>query len=222
MVYTPPIDAPNAVTFMVYGPDGALINEAQLDTAGDNISIPQNCLNCHGGRSRYDAVTHTATGARFLPFDPSAFDYAPRPDLSLAAQEESFRRLNRLIAAAAPTAGVTEAIEGMFPLANTPYDPAWIPPAWDTSPRDARVYREVVAPYCRSCHMAFENGPADLATFTTPDSFRSRGASSLTRTCGNGPRGMPTAEMTTLQFFNSSARPLMLEWLEAPGACAPQ
>jgi hypothetical protein len=221
MVYTPPIDAPNAVSFIVYGPDGSLANEAQLDTRGDNKSVPQNCLNCHGGRSRYDLATHTVQGAQFLPFDPSAFAFAEQPDLTLAAQEDKLRGLNRLVANAAPTSAVREVIEGIFPVTDTPYDPMFIPAGWNASPRDARVYREVVAPYCRSCHASFENGPNDPSTFATAESLRGRGSSALLRMCGPGPRGMPTAEATTASFFSSSARALVLQWLEAPGACAP-
>jgi hypothetical protein len=221
MVYTPPIDAPNAVTFVVYGPDGARVNEAQLDTRGDNTSIPQNCLNCHGGRSAYDTTTHAATNARFLAFDPIAFEYAPQPELSLAAQEEKLRRLNRLVALAAPTVAVRELIEGIFPVANTPYDPAFVPEGWNATPRDARVYREVVAPYCRSCHTAFEATAADPATFATAEGFRAKANAIVAKVCGAGPKGMPTAEATTKLFFASPARAVLLQWLERPGACAP-
>jgi hypothetical protein len=221
MLYTPPIDAPNAVQFFVYGPDGALVNEAQLDTRGDNKSIPQNCLNCHGGRSRYDVATHSVINARFLPFDPAAFAFSTRPDLTLAAQEDKLRSLNRLVDTAAPTAAIHEEIEGMFPVAGTPYDPTFTPEGWKGVARDERVYHEVVAPYCRGCHSAFENGPADTATFATAAGFRARASSSLQRACGVGPKGMPTAEATTGRFFSSSARALLLTYLEAPGACAP-
>jgi len=221
MVYTPPVDAPNAVTFMVYGPDGTLVNEAQLDTRGDNTSVPQNCLNCHGGRSRYDATTHAVTNARFLPFDPSAFEYSDRADLTFATQEESVRRLDRLVAAAGATAGVRDQIEGMFPVTNTPYDAAFVPAEWNLSSRDARVYREVVAPYCRSCHASFENMPDDPGAFATAATVKQRAAGVVQRVCGAGPTGMPTAEATSVDFFSSGARALLLAWLEVPGACAP-
>jgi hypothetical protein len=217
MAYTPPIDAPNAVQFMVYGGDGALINRAQLDTRGDNASIPQNCLNCHGGRSSYDAATSTVRGAHFLPFDPAAFDYADRPDLTLAAQEGAFRRLDELVLTAAPTPAVTEWVDGMFP-ADAPYDPAFVPAGWNASPRDARVYREVVAPFCRGCHTTFN----DAGAFTTAEQFRANGALIVNKVCTPGPRGMPAAEITTNGFYASNARALLLTWLDRPGACAPR
>ncbi|MEO8702681.1 MAG: hypothetical protein ABI867_21735 [Kofleriaceae bacterium] len=221
MVYRPPIDADNSVTFVVYGPDGARVNEAQLDTRGDNKSIPHNCLNCHGGRSTYDVTSHTSKNARFLAFDPIAFEFAERPDLTLASQEEKFRRLDRLIGLAAPTTAVREVIEGMFPLDNSPYDPEFVPVGWNAKPRDARVYREVVAPYCRSCHSAFESATLDPATFATADGFKAKANVIVQKVCGAGPTGMPTAEATSKLFFASPARALLLQWLERPGACAP-
>jgi mono/diheme cytochrome c family protein len=221
MVYTPPIDAPNAVAFMVYGPNNSLVNEAQLDTHGDNKSVPQNCLNCHGGRSHYDLATHAAIGARFLSFDPSSFAYAPRADLTFQAQEDKFRRLDRLVATAAPSGAELELIEGMFPAANTPFDPGFVPAGWNATAADARVYRDVIAPHCRSCHVSFENTPGDPLSLATAESVRARASTVIGRVCSIGPRGMPAAEQTTLQFFNSPARAVLLHWLNLPGACAP-
>lgn len=220
MVYAPPIDAPNAVQFVVFGPDGARIDAAQLDTHGDNTSIPQNCLNCHGSTSRYEASTHTVDGARFLGFDPAAFEFADQPGFDLAAQQDGLRGLNRLIADTAPTAAAREMIDGMFPAADAPYDPAFVPAAW-AAPADARVYREVIAPYCRSCHVSFARSADDPATLATPDQLRAYGAATVLKVCGPGPRGMPTAEATAVRMYNSSARALLLAWLDAPGACAP-
>jgi hypothetical protein len=65
MVYDPPT-APNAVKFMVFNAAGALLTPAQLDTRGDNTSIPNNRINCHGSDG-YDAATHSVIGARFPP-----------------------------------------------------------------------------------------------------------------------------------------------------------
>ncbi|HWU90178.1 MAG TPA: hypothetical protein VN253_23100, partial [Kofleriaceae bacterium] len=210
MVYTPPIDAPNAVSFVVYGPDNALVTSAQLDTLGSNTSIPQNCLNCHGGRSTYDAATNAVLGARFLPFDPAAFAYAAQSGLTFTAQEDRFRQLNRLVAGAAPTPAVREVIEGLFPADNSPYNPAFVPVGWSETSADARVYREVIAPYCRNCHASFGSGADDALALRTAASLRARAAITVQRLCGAGPQGMPAAEQTTRHFFESPARALLL------------
>lgn len=220
MVYTPPITAPNAVQFMVYGGGGGLITEAQLDSKGNNISIPQNCLNCHGGRSSYNAAANAVLGARFLPFDPAAFGYSARPDLSFAAQEANFRQLNQLVAAAAPAPAVRDVIDGMFP-SGAAYNPAWAPTAWRANASDERVYHAAIAPFCRGCHVSFAANDADPLALADPASIRSAASTLLPLLCGTTARGMPAAEQTALQYFSSSARAVLLSWMNVPGACAP-
>ncbi len=117
MVYSPPITAPNAVSFVVYNPAGALQDSAQLDTHGDNTAIPQNCINCHGGASSYDATTHAATGARFLPFDPAAFEFGSAAGFTLLDQQDQIRALDQLVLDAAPTEAIEDVIGGIFPTA---------------------------------------------------------------------------------------------------------
>jgi hypothetical protein len=218
MVYRQPIEAPNAVQFVVYDSAGVLATSAALDTRGDNTSVPQNCLNCHGGRGRYDATTHSIRGARFLPLDPAAFAFSTSPGFSFSAQEDRFRRLNRVVAGAEPAPATRELIEGMFPANGAPYDPAFVPPAWSAA-ADRRVYREVVAPFCRSCHVSFAGGATDA--FASAAAFRSRSAEIIAHVCTTGPHTMPVAEQTARQFFDSGARALLLAWLDAPGACVP-
>src|SRR5690606_29820171 len=149
MVYTPPISAPNAVQFLVYGPDGgALVSEAPLDTREDNVSIPNNCLNCHGSNSSYDAASNRVIGARFLPFDTAAFSYADLPGFRLAEQQEAFRRLNQMVAEAGASAGVRELVDGMYGgsvvTVGVPQDAAFVPPAWSASAEQSATYRHAV------------------------------------------------------------------------------
>jgi hypothetical protein len=219
MVYEPPLEAPNAVRFMVYSPGGALVTEAQLDTQGDNKSVPQSCLNCHGGRSSYEPQQHAVTGARFLAFDPGAFEFSKVPELTLEAQQRDFAALNQMIAATSPTPAMLEVIDGMF-SSSVAHDPGFVPAGWRDSPRDTRLYREVIAPYCRSCHNTFDKGQHDPAAFATAADLRAKANGVAYRICTADSRGMPTAEATAAGFFRSGARGLLLTWLDAPGACA--
>lgn len=222
MVYAPPLDQPNAVQFMVFGANGKLTSHAQLDAHGDNKTVPQNCLNCHGGRAHYDATAHAAVGARFLPFDPAAFVFpADDPALTLGAQAAQLHALDTLVGTTSPTLATSDELAGMWGPGDI-FDAVYVPLAWSNTPSDQRVYREVVAPYCRSCHSTFDRGgAADPATFATAASFRAAAGGIVTRVCGGGPHGMPTAEATATAMFSSSARALLLTWLAAPGACAP-
>lgn len=49
--------------------------------------------------------------------------------------------------------------------------------------------------------MSFDQ-PDDPLAFTTADSLRANAAATLRRVCGEGPRGMPTTEVTTQHFFD--------------------
>jgi hypothetical protein len=229
MVYRPPIDAPNAVTFYVYGGNGNLLNEAQLDTFGDNVSIPQNCLNCHGGGTgRYDRGTNAVTGARFLPFDPAAFGFGTSTGTRLSDQHESFRKLNALVVASAPTAAVQELVEGAYQQTGglaqpgSTFTDTYVPPGWQHDAATRAVYLAAIAPYCRGCHAAYQtNAAEDVLSFKTAEGVRKVATTIATRICTPGPHGMPNAEITADAFFSSGARALLLTWLDQPGACSP-
>jgi hypothetical protein len=223
MVYTPPITAPNSVTFAVYDPSGALQDSAQLDTFGNNTSIPQICLNCHGGASTYDTTSHSATNARFLPFDPAAFLFAPAPGLGLADQLPQLYQLNQLVLAAAPTTADADEVNGLFPNPTT-YQPTFIPTGWSATASDRAIYQQVVAPYCRGCHASHQSNPnaPDPLAFDSAANFRAFTGAIVSVVCGSGPNGMPAAQAPATNFFASGARGLLLTYLGASGACAGQ
>ncbi len=62
MIYNPPITAPNAIQFVVYDGNGDLDDSTQIDQFGNNTSVPQACLNCHGAQSSFNAGTAQVTG----------------------------------------------------------------------------------------------------------------------------------------------------------------
>jgi hypothetical protein len=225
MVFRAPADAANAVQFMVYGGNGNLALEAPLDTQGDNPSIPANCLNCHGSGSSYDSVTHSTKGARFLPFDPAAFVFATGSGQTRPAQEERLRQLNQLVAETQPAPGVSGLIEGWYHGATgtvgNAADTRFVPAAWNASPVDAKVYREVVAPYCRTCHASHAGGAQDLS-FVTPAQFVAQKGKILQTVCGGAELPMPAAEVTMRAFWQSRARAYLVAALDLPGPCAPR
>src|SRR6185369_16105987 len=146
----------NDVQFFVFDAQDNLANLAQLDSLGSNESIPNNCLNCHGGT--YDPQTGALVGATFLPFDPSSFLFSTQPDFTYAVQEDQFRQLNLLVRSSGPPPSIVQFVNGLYDdHAETPGTHAnldWIPPGWNTDDVSKVVYREVVRPYCRTCHMS--------------------------------------------------------------------
>jgi mono/diheme cytochrome c family protein len=227
MVYTPPITAPNAVQFIVYGPAQTLVTEAILDTHGDNAAIPSNCTNCHGSDSQYDATTHTLTGARLLPFDPAAFDFLDQPGLRRVDQEESLRALNQLVLASEPGFAASSLIRGLYGAhVETPGVTAntdWVAPGW-SGESASHVYREVIAPYCRGCHASREGlGGAETWDLADEQRFRASAATIQAVVCSNGNldvHRMPNAEATQRRFWESRARAYLGAIIDI-GACTP-
>ena len=216
MVYQPPASAPNSVRFMVYGANGVLANQAQLDQYGDNVSVPNNCLNCHGG-ARYDADTNAVIGARFLPFDTSGFEFADLPGYRAADQAPRIHALNQLVAGTEPTAGIRELIEGFGAMPANEFVAA----GWRSNNVERKVYSEVVAVACRSCHASLGGS----FEFTTAESFKNFRASIADSLCG--PSGtatahdMPSAEIPLRRLWTTPARAYLVDYLDITGACEP-
>jgi len=230
MVYRPPVTAPNAVQFVVYGADETLVTEAVLDTHGDNASIPNNCLNCHGSHGEFDAATRSVRNARFLPFDPAAFAFADVPGFRRSDQEDALRRLNALILRTEPPPGIVELVQGMYAgtggvaAAGAVADVDFVPPGW-ASPGRREAYREVVAPFCRSCHASREvGGASEMYDFTDSVRFSSIAFGIAATVCGGGTEDvhrMPNAEAAQLAFWRSPARAYLGAMIDLRGPCTP-
>jgi hypothetical protein len=225
MVYTAPISAANSVQFMVYGPNDQRVNEAQLDSKGYNKGIPQNCVTCHGGAT-YDSAANSVTGARFLAFDTDIFSYSTDAGFTLAAQQEGFRKLNRHVYNAAPSAATKELIEGWYAAGSvntvgTVQDTSFVPSTFAVQKEDKKFYQGVVAPYCRGCHAA-----QSALSFTSSDDFKGLGFLIDFRVCATDATGadnhlMPNAEVTLKRFWSSPARAYLAGYLDSTGSCKP-
>ena len=218
MAFTPPVTSPNAVTFFVYNATGALQTSAKLDTVGDDTAVPHVCINCHGSGASYDTTRHAAIGARVLAFDPASFAYGTAPGLTLADEQPTFAALNQIVRAATPDDATARLVDGLFPSGS--YDPSYVPAGWSATDSNRADYTNVVAPYCRNCHVTHGPGTTDPLTFETASDFKASKDAILRRVCGAGPLGMPPAMATTDRLFASGASVLLLTYLNAPGACA--
>jgi hypothetical protein len=205
MVYQPG----GQTKFIVYGADGDLSLTAPLDASQDNVSIPQNCLSCHGINSNFNESTYNVDGnAEFLPFDPYAFKFSNTAPWRLVDQQESFRKLNQLIKQTQPPAATNALIDGMYApqSVNTVGATAkntFIPSGWHTAASNdfdgKSLYDGVVKPYCRTCHVSANQASLD---FDTEAEFKA--AAVLAVTCGT--KKMPHAERVQKKFWESGAR----------------
>ena len=204
------------VRFFVYGPDGKRLNKVNLDGGNVEKAVPNLCLNCHGGKLQPD---NSVLGAHFLPFDVA---YLPTPS-DRGPQLEAFRQLNEIVWAVemqnpsepSTISPIVDLIDGWYGGLGSVRDPAsqfdaaFVPDAWSDHPG---TYREVIAPSCRTCHVA--QRPAiswsssgqvfNPATRTLIDARVCQPGSST----GSTPAAflMPHAQRTFHKFWLSGAR----------------
>ncbi len=203
MIYNPPITAPNAVQFIVYNGAGNLQDFAQLDAVGNNTAVPQNCLNCHGGQATFNAETFQVNGAQWLQLDPLAMDFVQAPGITFADQQNAIFQMEQLTQEAAPTTTTKQLLAGEWTNegGTALFNANFVPGAWNTNQRDANLYQQAIAPFCRGCHSAITDNTAGL-TFQTPADFVANSAKVVNEICGAGPSGMPVAQASGTRFFN--------------------
>lgn len=205
------LPGPNAVKFVVYGADGNWQFDAQLDSTGNNKSIPNNCLACHGISSSYNPSTLTVSAdARFLPFDPFSFQFSTASGWTFADQADKFRRLNALVRLANPSPAIAELIDGMY-APKSVFDATavasddFVPDAWanaNGSLAGTALYKGVVKVGCRSCHSSSTSSSLD---FNSADDFSAWIGQIRNDVCGSN-HIMPHAEHVMKRFWQSGAR----------------
>lgn len=159
---------------------------ANLDGRGER-PVPQLCMICHGGLipsqaggiPAFNTATQAKLGARFLPFDHRFFTFPTvPPGLDKAAQELDFKNLNEQIVSVAPPAAASDPIEEVVTGLNNGGLSAnqvpnftvagWLTGASAAAPNQANFYQGVMAPACRTCHIA---QPYPQLQFNTSDKF---------------------------------------------------
>jgi uncharacterized repeat protein (TIGR03803 family) len=185
--------------FYVYDANDRRIDSADLDHGGQNISpkyVPGLCIVCHGGTNGAVPLGVTNVHAHFLAFDlQNALAYSSNSNFTRSAQEPAFKLLNQGVLAieqdiaqndrsnACPA--ITDLIQGWYGLGltNSVQNDNFVPSVWqDTNftgvlslPGQAYLYRNVVAPSCRSYHETRVVSLApDFGSFTNFNAFGGR------------------------------------------------
>lgn len=181
------------VRFFAFGEDGKAVTKAVLDSEGPKF-LPDACLSCHGGR--YDPATGDVQDAAFLPFDVHSYRFSETdPRYSLAAQEAVFRRLNDMVVQSRaddwryPSDLIADLVAGLNQQGAD-----YVPAAWSQAPS---LYRDVIKPYCRTCHLAAR--PDVIASSAAFLSLRPRLEQAL---CGLFT--MPHGEVPYRRFWTST------------------
>ena len=131
-----------------------------VDSQGTK-AVPHACMSCHGGR--YDPTTRAVVGASLLPLVPAHLGFSSPQ--TRASSEEDIRRINQFVLESNPAPAIAAQITTLYN--GAPFTPGTrandnaVPPGWAQQPG---LYRQVVAPYCGSCHFA-QTGPLSFASF---------------------------------------------------------
>jgi hypothetical protein len=215
LVSGPNTGAPNNVAFYTFDPDGNLMGVEALDGEGPK-TVPRMCMTCHGGT--YDTVTHSVTGASFMPFDVWSFQQSNIHPYTFDDQHERFRRINAIVAATNPNPAILDFLNATYPCPPnkqcvdssgvvTPgvsgvYTPGVMavdfdPLTYNDWIANPNIYGSFVKPYCRSCHLA---QPPNAPSFTTYREFQIFTGLIQSNVCGPA-HTMPQSEVPFLSFW---------------------
>jgi hypothetical protein len=182
------------------GFQGSIYSEAQpipsvkLDTEGPK-NVPHACLACHGGR--LNPKTNRVEGATFLPIEPKSIVISRTP-----ADEESIRAINAMMLnSRTMTPTMAAYVNGMYNGAVAQANDAFIPPGWTAQ---AGLYRDIVRPYCASCHMA----QTGYLAFATWNDFLASKVRIQQSVCVA--RSMPHAEVPYQKFWTAGGSTVFL------------
>jgi hypothetical protein len=164
MDYDPRLPENERVRFFIYdGEDpialtapntqaAGLIPGLQLDNEG--VKFIRNCLNCHGGA--YDEQRDVIVGASFLDFNTRLLKFGAGVT-SREQNEASLRALNELVRDTKPAKMIRERTEAT--LAGRELPESWAGSGESVS----KLYKDVVDPYCATCHFSQRAESIELA-----------------------------------------------------------
>jgi cytochrome c5 len=231
-------DNVRAVKFFVYDTKNPNSNvrilKADLDGHGAR-PVPQLCMVCHGGNlasvaadpanptgpkagAFADATDIKSMRANFLPFDLHLYNFPVAK--SKASQQAAFKTLNTQIvkgvdAATTTGAAIVEIIDSAFyPGAATDQNEDTVVPGWDPANLNSnphKLYQNVIARACRTCHTA---QPFGAPPFNTQAAFDAKIPSVQEKACTR--KIMPHAQRTNDVFWQS-LNPNMAAYLELYG-----
>ncbi len=193
------------VKFYMYDGAGNRITDVDFDGRGPK-PVPLSCAVCHGGTYAPGGTIPTdgRMGAYFMPFDLDQFDFSCEEATSREAHQGAFREFNGAILQSDAPATLKELIKGWyggFGLPDATQNSKWVPPGWKTEPE---LYRQVVAPSCRNCHLTRTSASLDFDNSTDFAALQAQISGNVV--FGPSPSGfrMPHAEATWERFWLST------------------
>ncbi len=174
-------DAKRFVTFYVFDGNDNRAPGADLDGRGFKF-VPGLCNTCHGGRplQLINGVypNDGDTGGRFIPWDLDTYEFQDATG-AVARDENAFKIFNRIVLDTNALAATKEIVEGWYGGPGLPantFNGGYVPDGWlaPQAPATAtQLYLQVVAPYCRACHIMRGSPLQNDIDFASYDKFMS-------------------------------------------------
>ena len=190
--------------FYVYGSNGQILHEANLDGAGLK-GVPNLCVTCHGG-DFYSAGGSTNLGSKFLPFDLESYSFHP----GFGIQHTELAKMNAAVRETMPTAAIADLIKGWYgtsdPMTNPlAFNQGHVPtqPLLSWTP-DTNLYSNMFKQSCRICHIS-RNGDVSMQ-FNSYSAFQNYGFGKYS---ANISLQMPHAQRTWGGYWGSRCSNLL-------------
>lgn len=176
--------------------------------------------------------------ARMVPLEVDAFDFSSARGFSRAEQEAALKTINKMLLCTFPlpaastlpedacrrvgaaseyqgtAAAMLKAAYGGDGLPNNTYADTYVPAGW-ADPAQASLYKGVVAPYCRSCHLVRGIGFQSDIDFDTFAKFQSFAGRNKIHVFDRG--NMPLVRILFEQFWAGSGAATLGSHLEGLG-----
>lgn len=197
------------------------------------------------GLPRFNLVQNSPTRVRgdvmgrLHPFEADVFDFSTRAGFTRPEQEAAIKEINKIILCTYPLTGTSTAPEdqcrrpaisgeweapaatlikqayGGDGLPSATFRDEYVPQSWVVNGQST-LYREVIAPHCRTCHAMRGTGAQSDIDFTTYEKFRDYADRVKVHVFDRG--NMPLAKIVYDAFWSSPTRPkLLANWLESRG-----
>ena len=209
---------------------------------GDALTPPD-----ASGKRRFNLVQGSVSQARgdvlarLHPFEADAFDFSSTPGFTRNEQEAAIKTINKMILCSYPraapagfpedacrrlasqsewqgsAAALIKAFYGGDGLPSPTFSDTYVPPSW-LAAGQRTLYKSVIAPACRTCHIMRGTGAQSEIDFATFEKFRTYADRTRTHVMDRG--NMPLVKIVYDAFYDSSRPEMLATFLQDQGLVA--
>lgn len=196
------------------------------------------------GNPRFNLVRNAESGARgdvlarLHPFEVDAFEFSGAPGFTRGEQEAAFKAINRMVLCSYPVAApstfpedacrrpasssewqgsaaaLIKASYGGDGLPRATFSDEYVPSSWEVAGQGT-LYRQVIAPACRTCHLMRGTGAQSDIDFATWEKFRPYAERTKVHVFERG--NMPLAKIVYDAFWTSPGPETLANFLQGEG-----